>query len=106
MIVREWRGRAEPARSEAYPAHFRGTVLPELRHIPGFLGAELCQRHLGDGIEYLVLTRWQSLAAIEAFAGADVGRAVVEPDGVAALVDFDRTVQHYEVIEEAGDRPQ
>ena len=36
---------------------------------------------------------------IRVFAGNDVDRAVVEPGAVAALVDFNDRVQHYEVIE-------
>jgi hypothetical protein len=33
-------------------------------------------------------------------------RAVVEPGAIAALVDFDRTVTHYEVVEEFGEPRQ
>ena len=99
MIVRTWRGRAAPEKREEYPAHFRETVLPELRRIPGFRGASLLRA--GDQeTEFLVLTRWDSMAAIRGFAGDALGRAVVEPGAVAALVDFDRTVTHYEVLEE------
>ena len=101
MIIREWRGRAAPTNPDAYPAHFRANVLPELREIPGFLGATLSRRQRDDAIEFLVLTRWRSLDAIRGFAGADISRAVVEPEGVAALLEFDASVQHYEVIEEA-----
>lgn len=99
MIIREWRGRATSARADAYPLHFRRAVLPELRRIPGFLGAYLSQRCLADGIEFLVLTRWQSLDAIRTFVGDDLDKAVVEPAAVAALLDYDKTVQHYETIE-------
>lgn len=66
----------------------------------GFLGAHLSKRLIDGKIEFLVLTRWQSLEAIEAFAGADIGRAVVEPGAMAALTDFDLLVRHYEVLEE------
>jgi len=100
MIIREWRGRTSRDRAEAYPEHFRRIVLPELREIPGFLGATLSRRDKGGGIEYLVLTRWQSLDAIRAFAGDDVERAVVEPGAAAALTDFDNFVRHYEVVED------
>jgi heme-degrading monooxygenase HmoA len=99
MILREWRSRATQSRSEAYPDHFRMNVLPELKRIPGFLGAELCARRIDDGIEFLVLTRWRYVGAIENFAGRDIDAAVVEPGVVAALIDFDRSVRHYEVIE-------
>jgi heme-degrading monooxygenase HmoA len=102
MILREWRGRANQANRDAYPTHFRNNVLPELHNIPGFLGACLSERQRDDTIEFLVLTRWQSLEAIRRFAGGDIARSIVEPGAVAALADYDATVQHYEIIEEAG----
>jgi heme-degrading monooxygenase HmoA len=100
MIIRAWRGRASRARSDAYPKHFRMVVVPELRAVPGFLGAQLCRRAEGEKVEFLVLTRWQSMAAVRAFAGPSVDKAVVEPDAVAALDDFGATVQHYEVLDD------
>jgi len=88
MIIREWRGRASSSQASAYPKHFREKVIPELRHVPGFAGAQLARRQLGDKIEFLVLTRWQS------------EKAVVEPDAVVALMEFDSRVRHYDVVEE------
>jgi heme-degrading monooxygenase HmoA len=101
MVIREWRGRADPARVDAYPRHFREQVVPALRGLDGFLGADLCQRQMAGMIEFVVLTRWRSLSAIVAFAGDDISHAVVEPAAAAALVDFDQTVRHYEVVESA-----
>lgn len=100
MIIREWRGRAARSNAEAYPAHFQNHVAPELKRVQGFLGAHLSQRDLNDEIEFVVLTRWTSMEAIRAFAGADVGKAVVEPGAVAALASYDDRVQHYEVVAE------
>ena len=100
MIIREWRGRTEPVRADAYVHHFRNVVEPELRRIPGFLGAWLTRRMLGEILEYVVITRWESMDAIRAFAGATADRAIVEPGAVAALSSYDSTVRHYEVIEE------
>jgi len=105
MILREWRGRASPLKAEAYPAHFRRNVLPELARVPGYLGAELGKRRIGDTIEFLVLTRWRDIDAIRGFAGRDIGKAIVEPGAIAALIDFDATVRHYEVIEDGDALP-
>ncbi len=99
MIFREWRGRAEKSNAEGYPTHFRTFVVPELGKVPGFIGADLSCRDLGGKIEFLVLTKWKSMDAIRAFAGDDLGKAIVEPEAVAALTDFDDRVHHYEVIE-------
>jgi heme-degrading monooxygenase HmoA len=100
MIVRTWRGWAAASNREAYSDHFRRNVLPELKQIAGFLGASLLQQDQEGEVEFLVLTRWASIEAVRAFAGDDTSRAVVEPEAVAALARFDRSVQHYEVIEE------
>jgi heme-degrading monooxygenase HmoA len=102
MIIREWRGRTRPSNADAYPRHFREKVVPELRKVPGFVGAHLSRRQLGDQIEFLVLTRWQSMDAIRGFAGADTEKAVVEPGAIAALVEFDNAVHHYVVIDEVA----
>jgi heme-degrading monooxygenase HmoA len=102
MIVRTWRGRADANKADAYPSHFRRNVLPELRGIAGFQGATLMRQDLGGAIEYLVMTRWASMDAVRAFAGRDASQAVVEPEAVAALVSFDKTVTHYEVVEEVS----
>jgi heme-degrading monooxygenase HmoA len=101
MIIREWRGRASRSSTNAYPKHFRERVAPELREIPGFLGAYLGQRSLDDEVEFLVITRWCSMDAIQAFAGTDVEKAIVEPGAIAALTEYDTVVRHYEVIDEA-----
>ena len=100
MIIREWRGRAALTKAEDYPTHFRLVVLPELQKVAGFCGAHLAQRSVPDQIEFLVLTRWESMDAIRSFAGAEPERAVVESGAVAALTDFDGHVRHYDVLEE------
>ena len=102
MIIREWRGRTSATRSEEYPRHFRNAVVPDLRRVPGFLGAMLTQRQDGERVEFVVLSRWTSMDAIRAFAGSDPDRAVVEPGAVAALTDYDQTVRHYEVQEDVA----
>jgi heme-degrading monooxygenase HmoA len=100
MIVRTWRGRASEAKPDAYPMHFANNVLPALRGVEGFLGATLLRELQGGSVEFLVVTRWTSLTAIRAFAGPELGKAVVEPGAVAALVSFDVNVRHYEVLQE------
>jgi heme-degrading monooxygenase HmoA len=102
MIIRKWRGRALRSNSAAYAGHFRDNVAPQLGQTPGFIGASLGQRLTDETVEFLVLTRWESLEAIENFAGKDIGKAIVEPAAVEALIDFDATVQHFEIIEDIG----
>ena len=98
-IARTWTCRAELKNADAYPKHFRETVLPELDRIPGFLGAMLMGREIDGAVEYTVLTRWVSMDVIRRFTGRDVNQAVVHPDIAVALIDYDKTVQHSNILE-------
>jgi hypothetical protein len=60
--------------------------------------AEPLRRELAAGTEFQVVTLWDSLSSIEAFAGVDVDAAVVPPEVQAMMVNYDRSVAHYEII--------
>ena len=92
---------AKPENARAYRDHLMGHVLPVLHKLPGFLGLDLCQAPRGDRVELLVISRWESMDAVKAFAGAKPDRAVVEPGAKAVLAEYDEFVSHYEVMLEA-----
>ena len=102
MIVRVWRAFATPSNASAYRKHLEHSVLPELRLLPGFIGATLMQVERGDQVELVVSSRWQSMQAIQAFAGSSPEKAVVEPAARAVLTRFDDFVTHYDVVLEAS----
>jgi hypothetical protein len=103
LTVRTWSARAAAGGAGNYSRYFTGTLLPELRKLPGFEGAYLLRRDLaGDGtVELTAHTFWQSPEAIRAFAGDDITVAIVEPDAQAMLLDFDRTATHRSVAADA-----
>lgn len=100
MIVRSWRARAAAANVPRYRAHLLGHVAPVLQDIPGFQRLRLLRRPAGDLVEIVVQTEWASMDAIRHFTGANPEVAVVEPDAAAVLVDFDRHVEHFEIVDE------
>jgi heme-degrading monooxygenase HmoA len=107
MIIRTWRARALVQKAVSYEDHFREEVLPKLQGIAGFRGAQLLRRtHAGEAgseeVEFLVLTRWDSLDTVRKFAGEHLDRAVVDPAAQAVLTEFDSVVRHYDVIVEAS----
>ena len=93
MIVRAWQATATAEGADAYREHFTRTVLPELQRIDGYQGAYLL-RH----VQLQVLTLWDSLEAINSFAGANPENAVIDPAAHAALVRYDSTVTHHTVV--------
>ena len=99
MISRQWRGLAQPNQMQNYVKHLRTETFPALRELPGFVGASILSRRLGDAIEFLIVTQWDSLDAIARFAGPDLEAAVVPAKAAAMMIEYDRRVRHFEVIE-------
>jgi len=50
------------------------------------------------GTEFQIVTVWESLTAIKAFAGEDPEIAVVPAAVRAMLVTYDERVAHYEIV--------
>ena len=71
---------------------------PRLRGIPGHRGATLLRRDDGGDVELRVLTFWESLESIRAFAGRDTRAAVVAEEARTLLKDYDREVRTFEVL--------
>lgn len=98
MIARVWRGESASERASRYVEHLERSVFPELGKIEGHRGAYLLQRSTNERVSFLVVTLWDSMDAVRAFAGDDPERAVVEPAARTVLCAFDKTVDHYEVV--------
>jgi heme-degrading monooxygenase HmoA len=98
VISRHWRCLAHLDRAQDYVAHLRTETFPALRKIPGFIDASILSRPVGTGVEFLVVTRWESLDAIAKFAGQDAEAAVVPAKAAAMMVEYDRRARHFEVM--------
>jgi heme-degrading monooxygenase HmoA len=99
MISRHWRGLAKADQAQNYTEHLRGDTLPALRAMPGFLSASILARPVADGIEFLIITQWRALDDIARFSGQDLDAAVVPSAVARMMIEYDRRVSHYEVIE-------
>jgi heme-degrading monooxygenase HmoA len=102
MIARLWSARSSKAQSTQYLEHFWRSVVPSLRTFDGYISSSVLVRSHGDSVEILVTTVWQTLQAIDAFAGSDRETAVVATEAAALLTDYDRRVRHYEVAQMDG----
>jgi heme-degrading monooxygenase HmoA len=99
VISRQWRGLARQDRAADYVRHLQTETFPGLRGSPGFVDASILSRPLAGGVEFLIVTRWASLAAIARFAGADPESAVVPAAVARMMIEYDRRVRHFEVLE-------
>jgi antibiotic biosynthesis monooxygenase (ABM) superfamily enzyme len=96
-VVRVWKGESDPVGADAYFRHVTTDVADALARLPGFLGMTVWRRDVGAIVEFVVTTRWASVAHVERFAGRDIGRAVVEPAARAVLTRFDDCATHYDL---------
>jgi heme-degrading monooxygenase HmoA len=97
VIARIWRGQATAENARRYRQHATEGVFPSLANLPGHRGAYLLRRKIGDQVEFLAVTLWDTIDSIKGFAGENPETAVVEPEARAVLSDFDDFARHYEV---------
>ncbi|MGH3272811.1 MAG: antibiotic biosynthesis monooxygenase family protein [Streptosporangiaceae bacterium] len=97
MIARIWRGAVRAEDASAYVAYVQETGIDGYKDTPGNRGAWTLSRVEGDRAEIVTVSFWESRAAIEAFAGPDISRAVFYPEDDRYLIDRDLTAQHYDV---------
>lgn len=96
MITRLWRGWTSREDADAYEQFLLTELFPSMRAIPGFRGAEVLRRPDGDEVAFVTLTRFDSLDAIRAFAGADYEVPVLEPQALAVLSRHDERALHFD----------
>ena len=99
MIARTWRGAVRREDADAYVDYLHETGIPGYRATPGNRGAWILRRELGETTEFVTLSFWDSLEAVEAFAGPEPERAVFYPEDDRFLVERDLQVTHYELLD-------
>jgi len=104
MISRHWKGIAKPGEAGNYIHHLKKDTFPQLSTIDGFVKASILTRTVEQGTEFLIVTEWESLDAIRAFAGEQVSVAVVPPVVQTMMVEYDTEVRHYEIAATYGDK--
>jgi heme-degrading monooxygenase HmoA len=98
MISRHWHAVAKRDRAADYIRHLQNETFPAIAKIPGFVDASILRRDGARGVEFVIITHWDSLDAVRAFSGPDPDIAVVPAIAQAMLVDFDRRVRHFDVV--------
>ena len=98
MIARLWHGWTSRENADRYEALLKSEVLPGIHRIEGYGGARLLRREVGEEVEFITLTFFDSMEAVRAFAGDDYEQAVVPEEARRLLSHFDQRSAHYEMI--------
>lgn len=97
MIARTWHGRTAASKADEYLKLLIERAIPDYQSIVGNRGVTILRRIQGEEVHFLILTTWESRAAIAAFAGADIEKAKYYVEDKEFLLEFEPTVTHYEV---------
>jgi heme-degrading monooxygenase HmoA len=97
VIARTWRGWTSVDDADRYADYVNETGVPGLAATEGNRGVYLLRRIEDDRAEFIVLSFWESLDAIKAFAGEDIEKAVFYPKDENFLSEREWTCVHYEV---------
>jgi heme-degrading monooxygenase HmoA len=95
MIIRVWRGRTMASDASRHESYLRG--YDGYRKTEGHEEAFLLRRPLGNETEFVLISLWRSMEAIERYAGSDAERANLHGLDKALLSSADTKAVHYEL---------
>jgi heme-degrading monooxygenase HmoA len=102
MIARVWRGITLVEKADEYLEYLSETGLRDYASTSGSRGVTVLRRNQGDHCEIMLISLWDSMDAVRAFAGENPDQSVYYPDDHHYLLDMEPLVRHYEV---AGSLP-
>jgi heme-degrading monooxygenase HmoA len=97
MIARIWHGITRLRDADRYLAFLQERAIPDYRATLGNQAVYILRQLDGEVAHFLIVTHWDSLDAVRAFAGDDIAKAKYYPEDHGFLLEFEPTVQHYEL---------
>src|SRR4051794_19893330 len=99
MIARIWRGTTSADRAQEYLRYVQATGVAEYAATPGHRGTQILLRTRDGKTLFTVISYWDSMEAVKAFAGDDPEVAHYYPEDDEFLVEREDVVTHHEVAE-------
>jgi heme-degrading monooxygenase HmoA len=97
LIARVWHGTTSKENRAAYVKYLKTTGIRAFKKSKGNIGVFVLVRDSQELTEYLIVSLWDSMKAIEGFAGTDSSRAVYYPKDSEFLLGLEPEVKHFEV---------
>lgn len=99
MIARIWRGITLADKADAYLDYLRETGLRDYANTAGSRGVTILRRIQGEHCEIMLISLWDSMEAVRAFAGENPDHSVYYPEDEQYLLDMEPLVRHYDIID-------
>ena len=101
MVARIWRGAVAQRDGDDYARYMDETGITGYVGTPGNRGVWMLRRDVDGKTEFLMFTLWDSMSAVQAFAGSRPEVAVFYPEDDRFLIERETVVSHYEVATHA-----
>lgn len=98
MIVRLWHGRTDTGKADAYARFMIERAAPDYGAVPGLKKRYFLRRTDGAVTHFLLVTLWDSMKSIVAFAGPSPDKAKYYPEDDQFLLEKEKTATMYEVF--------
>lgn len=100
MMTRIWRGWTTVQNAPVFESLLRNEVIPSIaeRDVSGYRGISLVRRDIDHEVEFITIMWFDSLDAVQAFAGAHYEIAVIPPKARALLSRFDTQAANYRTV--------
>ena len=100
MVARVWHGVVPAAKAESYAQYLTASErgVKDYQGTKGSRGVTLLRRAEGEHVHFLLISLWESRAAIRAYAGHDIERARYFAYDLECLLEPEPTVAHYDVL--------
>jgi heme-degrading monooxygenase HmoA len=102
LITRIWEGSTRVADAERYLEYLRHTGLADYERTAGNRGVLAFRGLDEERADFLLVSFWESEAAIRAFAGDPIERARFYPEADAFLIRRQLTVRHLDLVHHAA----
>jgi len=102
MVARLWHGRTLTAKADDYEKYLQASGVKKILATEGNHGIEVLRHTDGAQTDFIVISYWESIEAVQRFAGADYRKAVLLPRDGEYLIDVEPEVAHYEVVRAGG----
>jgi heme-degrading monooxygenase HmoA len=100
MIARIWRGITLKEKADDFIAYFNQTGLADYGKTAGNRGTTILRRDQGEHCEIVLISLWDSMDSVRAFAGENPERSVYYPEDEQFLLQMEPLVRHYEVAQQ------
>ncbi|MEP6912536.1 MAG: hypothetical protein ABI923_07265 [bacterium] len=98
VIARIWHGRTRALKADEYYEYLKETGIKRIQSIDGNLGVQVLRKTTRGITEFTVISYWESIDAIQRFAGKDVEKTHNLPRDHLYLLELEPRVKHYEVL--------